>query len=331
MLGPSLFIAAWKRRKFDPAKKKRLMGVVRVTAYAMAVCAGLGVYSYRSAKADIGKSSIVIGRDLAKMSDLIEETTQVKMNGETVFIATAVNEDAPPKVLDRFEEHCKANPGALGDVWKSVGKMDAKTKDGFEKAGFKLLSPGVIRHGDAKEGVVLCLVKGSGTPDSMFDASRLFKKTHDLGTLGKLRYAYARITPKGQTLVLTAWTEDSFKLDAMFPRDGDAPGADPPEMPRPPESQRLMSIDVANTPFGAYVYRSSATPQQVIESYDKAMEAKGWTILDPSAQTGDSGLNHGYMKDGVMFTLSSGRGDDGATIVSIGEMAARPRGEHAER
>src|SRR5262249_52673263 len=88
MIGPSLILAAWKKRRFDPAKKKRLMGALRVTAYAMAVCAGLGVYSYRSAKADIAKSSIVIGRDLAKMSDLIEETTQVKMNGETVFIAT---------------------------------------------------------------------------------------------------------------------------------------------------------------------------------------------------------------------------------------------------
>jgi hypothetical protein len=36
-------------------------------------------------------------------------------------------------------------------------------------------------------------------------------------------------------------------------------------------------------------------------------------------------------RGGVMFTLSAGRDDGGATIVSIGEMAARPRGEHAER
>src|SRR5262245_21250979 len=135
------------------------------------------------------------------MADLIEETTQVKMNGESVFIATAASDDGPTKVLDRFEEHCKANPGALGGVWKSVGKMGAKSKENFEKSGFKLCSPGVVRHDDGKEGVVLCLVKGAGTPDSMLDASRLFKRTHDLGTLGKLRYAYARTNANGRTLV----------------------------------------------------------------------------------------------------------------------------------
>jgi hypothetical protein len=329
MLG--LFYAARKARRFDPRKKRRLAGALRVTAYALAVSAGLGVYSYRSAKADIGKSSIVIGRDLAKMRDLLEETTQVRMNGETVFIASAVNDLAPSKVLDRFEDHCKAHPGALGDVWKSVARLDAKAKDGFERAGFQLFSPGVIRHGDEKEGVVLCLVKGSGTPDSMIDASRLFKTTHDLGALGKLRYAYARTASNGQTLVLTAWTEDRFKLDAMFPSDGDAPGADPKEMPRAPDAQRLMSIDVANTPFGAYVYRSARPPPAIIAFYDAAMIGKGWTLIDPSATTGDSGLNHGYMKDGVMFTLATGRADDGATIVSIGEMAARARGEWAAR
>jgi hypothetical protein len=159
----------------------------------------------------------------------------------------------------------------------------------------------------------------------MADASRLFQRTHDLGTLGKLRYAYARATPGGQTLVLTAWTEDTFKLDALFPRDGDAPGADPPELPRPPQAQRLMSIEVARTPFGAYVYRSSAPPRALTDYYDAKMDAKGWTILDPAETTGASGLDHGYMKDGVMFTVSTGRADDGASIISIGEMAARPR------
>src|SRR5262249_13634233 len=119
--------------------------------------------------------------------------------------------------------------------------------------------------------------------------------------------------------------EDTFKLDALFPRDRDAPGADPHEIPRPPEAQRLLSVDVANTPFGAYVYRSLAKPSAILAYYDATMDAKGWTILDPSATTGSNGANHGYMKDGAMFTISSGRADDGATIVSIGEMAARPR------
>ena len=325
MLHPSLLFAAYRGRKFRPARKRRLVGSLRVAAYVVLVCIGLCAYSYRAAKADIGKSSLVVGRDLAKLVDLMEETTEIKLNGETVFVATAVSDLAPDKVLDRFEEHCKTNPGALGDVWKSIATMNRDTVAGFERAGFRLLSPGVIRNGDAREGIVLCLVKGAETPASMLDASRLFQRTRDLGNLGKLRYAYARATTRGQTLVLTAWTEDRFKLDALFPSSGEAPGADPPEMQRPPDAQRLMSIDVARTPFGAYVYRSRATPRAVMEHYDRQMTNLGWTLLDPSEAVGDSGLNHGYMKDGVVFTLATGVTEDGATLVSIGEMGARPK------
>jgi hypothetical protein len=184
-------------------------------------------------------------------------------------------------------------------------------------------SPGVVRQQarGGGDGIVLCLLKGKKTPDTLREASHLFGVTHDLGALGRLRYVYAK-TAGGKTLVLTVWTEDSFKLDALFPPSGDAPGHDPPEMARPPQATRLMSVDVPETPFGVYVYRSAEGAQAVTAFYDKKMEAIGYTIVDPP---GDNQVNHGYFKDGVMFTVATGRGPDGATIVSVGEMAARPR------
>jgi hypothetical protein len=322
MLGLGILWSAWKKRRgFDPVLSKKLKGGARVVAYGLVVMTGLGVYSYKQAKAEIGKSSLQIGRDLAPVADLLDETHELKMNGETVFVASAVVREDFGKVLDRFEGHCKTNPGALGDAWKKLSEIGEAAK--VEGSAKGVEAGGVIRHEAKLDGVIMCLVKGSKTPDTFSQAAHLFHETHDLGTLGRLRYAYARQNPEtGKTLVLTVWTEDSFKLDNMFPKSGDAPGHDPPEMERPPEAARLLSVDVPNTPFGVYVYRSGMQPSAVTGFYDKKMEAAGWTVIDPP---GDAQVNHGYMKDGVMFTLSTGRGDDGATIVSVGEMAADRR------
>jgi hypothetical protein len=321
MLGLGILWSVWKRRGFHAAWDKKLKGGARVVAYATCVAAGLGMYSYRTAKAEIGRSSLEIGRDLAQMADLLGEAHALEMNGETVFVASAVVREDFGRVLDRFEGHCKKSPGALGDAWRKVADLEQTAK--IEGAQKDVEPGGVIRHEAKLDGVLLCLVKGSKTPDSFTEAAHLFRQTQDLGTLGKLRYAYARQNPEtGKTTVLTVWTEDSFKLGSMFPKSGDAPGHDPQEMDRPPEAQRLLSVDVPSTPFGAYVYRSRMQPLAVTQFYDKKMEAAGWTVIDPP---GDAHVNRGYVKSGVMFTLATGRGDDGATIVSVGEMAAERR------
>ena len=55
-----------------------------------------------------------------------------------------------------------------------------------------------------------------------------------LGRLGDLRYVYARALEGGRSHVVTVWTEGSIRLDRLFPTGGDAPGEDPPALPRPP-------------------------------------------------------------------------------------------------
>jgi hypothetical protein len=70
------------------------------------------------------------------------------------------------------------------------------------------------------------------------------------------------------------------------------------------------------------VCKSTARPDDVVAYHEKTMDEKGWLIIAPP---GGSGLDHGYMKDGVMFTLATGRAVDGSPLVSIGEMAAQAR------
>jgi hypothetical protein len=320
MLGFWIAMAA-RMRGYDTKRHKRVMGLVRVTLYALVVSLGLGIWSFRSAKAEIGRSSLVLGRDLAQVADLLADPKVISMNGQPVRAATVVVPASTKEVLDRFEAHCKEAPGALGDAWTQVAKLEAANHGSpFDALAKSAVSPGVVRHEARGEGVVMCLTKGTHTPGTIGEAMSLFRETHDLGTLGKLRYAYAR--PAGEkTLVLTVWTEDSFRLDALFPSSGDAPGTDPPELERPPGSTRILSVSMANTPFGVFVYRSMETPGRVVEHYDARMKEKGWIVIVPPGAK--SASDHGYMKDGVVFTLAAGRDDDGGTLVSIGEMDAQ--------
>lgn len=325
MLGLHLLIAA--KRKLG---SERVKGFLRVFVYAVVVCAGLFFYSYRSAKADIGKSSMQIGRDLAEVADLLEETTEVHLNGEPVWVASAVTREPMHDVLDRFEKHCSSSPGALGGVWKDLAALktaeaNAAKKPDTEASAGPLKSAGVIRQEARREGVVLCLLRGSETQGTLREAAHAFSQTHDLGTFGKLRYAYTTVTEQGNTMVLTVWTEDKFHLGALFPAEGDAPGKDPEGIPRPPDSRRLMSIDIAKSPFGTHVYRSTQSPEQLLKYYDAQMDEKGWIVIDPTPNDGTPGRGRSYMKDGVQYVVASGKDDSGSTILSIGEMAARPR------
>jgi len=166
------------------------------------------------------------------------------------------------------------------------------------------------------------LTRGANTPATFAEAATAFQQTYDLGALGKLRYVYAR--PDGdKTRVLTLWTEDSFRFDRLFPASGDAPGSDPEVLGAPPGAVRLLSIRIANTPFAVFVYQSTRAPDSIVKHYDDRMASKDWTLLTPPG--GPEAGRRGYVKNGVVFTASAIRDEEGTSLVSIGEMADAAR------
>ena len=60
-------------------------------------------------------------------------------------------------------------------------------------------------------------------------------------------------------LVVTAWTSGPLLMDSVFPTSGDAPGTDPEQAGRPPESRRLMTAGVDGSP-----YRVNARSHQLL-------------------------------------------------------------------
>ena len=302
--------------------------MLRVSAYAFFVLFTAFLVSFHSAKADAANGALEFGRKLSPLADAIKldgDIAPIALNEQRVFISHATATEDPNEVLDRFESHCAGDAGALGALWQDVSKNHEARRSLSAIAPLK--NVGVLRSGNSREGTVMCLVKGTGTPASFADAVKTFVRTSDLGALGKLRYAYVSKGEAGGSRVVTAWTEDSFNFNKLFPPDGSEPaGADPAGVGRVPGSKRLMSAVVEGSPFSLRVYRSHGSPEQAVEYYEKTFDARGWMRIARPAPNMEARafLDPG----GSMVVVSAAKDPDSEdTLVSFGELgipAERP-------
>ncbi len=303
-------------KPFNAKKARHRQGLARVFAFGLTVSLAVGVGAgYSSAQTQADEGAMGVGRQLAAMGDLLQEPHRINLNGQAIWMSSGVTDESAKTVLDRFETHCRANQGASADLWKQLGKKGMAVQ--AAPAGKNPLT--FLRRGNDDEGVVSCLAK---TPDQEKDgvkAALKFVKTHDLGDLGALRYAYAKKGTHG-TQVLVAWTEDHFKLDNLYPQgSNDVPGTDSDLAPRPPgKTLRLFSAHMDGTPYGVRVYQSSAgTPKEVTDYYDAEMKKRGFgRLLDKSDMDG----SREYMKGGVFVSLNAQPDPNGGTAVSVGDL-----------
>jgi hypothetical protein len=290
------------------ARRRHVRGLFRAFAYLATVGIVFALLSVRSARAEIEQNTVAIGRQMAALARATNhEVTPILFNGQPMFLASSVTDDAPAAVLDRYAEHCKAQQ-----------VPDARSS--------------VLRGGDALEGTTVCFVRGASTNASLPDAFRSFAETGELGYLGKLRYAYARKDGRyGRTLVLTVWTEDQFNLGDLLPtEDKDVPGADFPELPRPPDATRSLSAFAKGAPYGVNVYKTAESTAKVVAFYDTLMHERGFTAYDPELDEAKVGaVGRTYTKDGVVLTVAARRETSG-TFVALGLAGASPDAPGAE-
>lgn len=317
-------LLVWMKNKKDgyqPAKARRSAGIKRVVAYAFGMMAVVGTCSLHSAKADIAESSMALGRELLPLADLLHENNKLSLNGQPVFVSTGTTKQSMKMVLDRYEDHCRSHNAAFAEAWKDVPELFDGNKVPVSKETAQLTGMGIVRHENAKEGVVMCMVRDEGV--TFRESVREFGKTRDLGKIGRLRYAYVTPQPKtGSAFVITAWTEGKFDLGQFVPEGkNDAFGTDSPDYPRPPSSQRMLSASLDGTPYGVRIYGSAAEPKAVIDFYDAQMDTAGWQVIaPPNAEK----FGRIYMKGNVEVALASAKNSDGNTVVSLGEMGVAP-------
>jgi hypothetical protein len=290
-----------------------------VIAYFAVVIVVLFFCTAGRARAEFADQTLDLGRQMAKLALAPDHSvTPLVFNGQHILMGSTTSEATPDAVLKQYEQYCKSNvsPAFANFDIKPLDPPQA-VKDGFVRVG----EPG-------GEGAVVCFVRGPGSKATTKEAFDEFGKTGRLGAIGQLRYAYASRGKDGKTLVLTAWTDSKFNTLEMFPPslDHDVPGSDYNGVPRIANSLRMISISTPKGPYGMNVYKTNKSPTEVVGYFDHEMRDRGWFIIDP--QIPDM-VSHGYMKDGVVLTLTANETDRG-NFYALGMGGVTPQDHLAE-
>jgi hypothetical protein len=112
----------------------------------------------------------------------------------------------------------------------------------------------------------------------------------------------------------------------MFPKEGDAPGSDAANAPRPNEAKRLLTASVDGSPYGVRIYDAAGSPSDALASYDAAMPALGWHAMDAVGRELEKKGRAGraFERDGVDLMIFAEPDQHGTrSIVSVVEMPPR--------
>jgi hypothetical protein len=300
-------------------KRKHRRGLLRAAGYLIALSGVFSLIQIRHARAEVGDRTVEMGRQMFALANATQhDVNKLTLNGQQMYIGSSLSKDSVNQVLDRYESLCDKNRAQDNDEWRKLAESNAPAE---KKAA--LGNAGVVRSGDGGEGAVMCFTKTATSKPSFGEAVQTFAQTGELGALGAVRYVYANKSPSGNTVVLTAWTDEHFNMKSfMGDKTKDCAGDDFAEIPRPADSQRVLSGRVEDTPFGLNIYRGKAAPIDVATSYDQQLTKAGWRAVDPELETRMADNPHHpvgriYEKDGVVLTLAAHL-EPGFTFTTLG-------------
>jgi hypothetical protein len=298
------------------------LGRLRVSIYFACVFAFLSVVAARALRAEVGEASRALGRQLIDLPNVNGAVEVIQLNGARMQHARVTTTAPVATVLDRFEEHCNANPGALAEVLDEVAAQHPVL---FEKNAPKgSLRHAVLRNETERDGVLICFVDDRAT--GLAGVNELLKslaETGDLSVLGQLRFVFAERQKDGRTKVVSMRNEGSLNLSRMFPSSGDADGNDSRVLPRPPDSRRTLAAAAEGMPYALRTYDSGKRRAELEAFYAAWMKAHGWI---QAAQNESEGATAYFRQDGyqVFLTLMEEGGRTYATLIEAGASASSP-------
>jgi hypothetical protein len=298
-----------------------LAGAIRVsraivfTVVVFLLCCGVYV---RNVRASANEQAVTLGRELAQFGDVLSGAHRVTINGETVYVATAVSDQSIKGLLDRFEAYCDAHNGGVPQDFAT--KAPEKAEQLRQGLGDEWLEHwGVIREEHETEGTVMCIAQhDAGGFAGLMRNLETFMRDWDLHAVGDFRYVYARRIEGDRTQVFTSLTDGPFHLRRVLPDRGgsEPPGNDPPNVPRPPNSRRLLSSSVDGAPYALHVFTSPESIDTVAAFYDRELPGRGWRRIVANRAIGAQA----WQRQGVTMIIGAGRADqDDETKVTFVE------------
>lgn len=251
---------------------KNFWGCLRVLGLSLGTLGLVIALTLHQAEARFVESLRGFADELAKVQNLSVHTAPrvLNVNGLELHLVTATTHLGVTEALNRFQSACRG-----------VGQIDlpatVRQKLEAEQDGPNAVPSGVLRQDADLEGFLACLDVGEGLDGPRFlDRLSEFGRTHNLRSLGQLRYALARRSGD-QTTLLMFWTEGDAKLSEMFPRVGDVAGRDLAAIPRPLTARRILSAFEQDMPYGLVTYAVKAhSPRAALDAFDAQLRAAGW-------------------------------------------------------
>ncbi len=280
------------RRAFGLSMKvMRLSTFAAVVGGIFTVCVGRSVY------ASATESVFSLNQELSQRTGELErQSYRVRVNGQAMMVSSHMVDASMKEVLDEAEASCKASSGGL------QADLAHLPKYALQKVSSLIF--GVVRREADHRGFVACMENNrmEGAMGMSADLQEV-ARTGDIGKLGTFRYVTVERSPGAtRTHVLRQWTEGSFNLTTLFPKEGDVQGSDLTELPRPDGSRRILDASIEGSHFGVRVYDAAGTPATILAGYDRDMGPKGWRRVDLTDK--EAGSSRVYDSGGGQIFLS---------------------------
>lgn len=249
------------------ARRLRRPAWWRLAILLVAAVAVVATAYTRSVAAQLDRALAHVGESAVSMLDEREVGSRwLVINGMRMSLHTEVVDEPLAEALERRARDC--HPGERTPSIESI-----------------LLSSLSVRTGVFEDdGYVACVELGERGRrlETFAEAAERFAANWDLAELGRLRYVYATRAdedPANRTFLFSVWSHGRLDLGRMVPRGReDAAGSDPPDVPRLPKSQRILSAYEAKEPSGVFTYRTDASSDEVLDFFRVALRRSGWRL-----------------------------------------------------
>lgn len=244
--------------------------LARLSAFVAVVLALVSLPLLSQVGAQVDEAMLALGsRVMSFPGEPVAEARTININGASFFLRTQVVEAPLSQAIRHYRSVCTSAHAGSSSHASIMASLATRTGE------------------SDSDGYVACIDMGASDLETLVRRMARFSKTWDLAALGSLRYAYLRRAaerPARETFVLTMWTDESVDLARLLPTgDDDAGGSDLTGVPRPPESQRILSAKELREPAGVFVYLVRRTTASELErDYRRQLAELGWAIVERS-------------------------------------------------
>jgi hypothetical protein len=295
---------------------------MRLAALTAVVSPVLGLGTVRAAQGELGTRSLVIGRELSTLLKDFDRFSVLKINGNSVLAGGSHVEANLDSVLDRFEAHCTEFAWDAQKEFSAMATGKSEAKPAQASRAEKPWSLTLARKRSESEGLVVCLAPSEKqTGISKFvESARVAFETGELSSVGQIRYLYARKHARSGTNVVAVLTTGDFNMHRFMSVEGDAPGDDLDEVPRPQHSRRIFQAELAGSPYVVRSYTTPTSAAQVLDGYQRSLPVRAWKKIEGYPNATQNSVT--FEKDGAAVLIQAAKEGE-STRVDIVQMGSR--------